>query len=84
MQLFGIDTFDGLAPGQASEAIFQELNNWARRLGLDPTFNHCFDLPLQFLAQDEDLRTKVLKVPFEAESTDDETLDGAPHADIIP
>ena len=84
MQLFGIDTFDGLAPGQASEAIFQDLNRLGGRLGLDPTFNRCFDLPLQFLAQDEDLRTRVLNVQFEAESTDDETLDGAPHADIIP
>lgn len=84
MQLFGIDTVDGLAPAQASEAIFQDLRNLGEFLGLDPTFNHCFDLPLQFLAQYEDLRTKVLKMPFEAESADDETLDGAPQGDVIP
>jgi hypothetical protein len=84
MQLFGIDTVDGLAPAQASEAIFQDLRNLGECLGLDPTFNHCFDLPLQFLAQYEDLRTKVLKIPFEAESADDETLDGAPQGDAIP
>ena len=82
MQLFGIDTSEGIIPGQASQAIFQHLNELGDLSGFDPTFNRCFDLPLQFLAQYEDLRTRVLKVPFEAESSDDETLDGAPQTDV--
>jgi len=82
-QLFGIDTSEGIAPGQASEAIFQHLNQLGELLGFDPTFNRCFDLPFQFLAQDKDLRTSVLQQTFEAESSDDDTLDGAPEAGII-
>jgi hypothetical protein len=75
-QLFGVP--EGTSPIQSSEMIFEKLNEMGRRLGLDPTFNRCFDLPLQFLAQDADLRARVLNVRFEAESRDDETLDSAP------
>ena len=75
-QLFGVP--EGSSPVQSSEMIFEKLNELGHRLGLDPTFNHCFDLPLQFLAQDADLRARVLNVSFEAESRDDETLDAAP------
>ena len=81
-QLFGIP--EGLSSAQSSEMIFEKLNELGERLGFDATFNLCFDLPLQFLAQDEDLRTRVLNVRFEADSSDDETLDGAPYADITP
>ena len=76
MQLFG--TVEAVVPAQSSEIIFNDLNKLGKRLGLDPTFNRCFDLPLQFLAQNEDLRTSVLKRTFEAESFDDDTLDAAP------
>lgn len=82
MQLFG--TPEAVIPAQSSEMIFKELNELGERLGLDPTFNRCFDLPLQFLAQDKSLRTRVLDVTFEAESSDDETLDAAPQVDITP
>jgi hypothetical protein len=76
-QLFGIR--EGSSPLESSQVIFEGLNKLGKRLGLDPTFNCCFDLPLQFLAQDKDLRTQVLNVDFEAESSDDDTLDGAPY-----
>jgi hypothetical protein len=75
-QLFGIP--EGPTPIQSSEMIFEKLNALAHGLSLNPTFNHCFDLPLQFLAQDAALRVRVLNVTFEAESCDDDTLDAAP------
>jgi hypothetical protein len=83
-QLFGIP--EGLPSARSSETIFQSLNELGEYLGgLDPTFNRCFDLPLQFLAQDPSLRTRVLNVAFEAESFDDDTLDAAPpEPEIIP
>jgi hypothetical protein len=79
-QLFGM--FDDSPSARTSVIIFQTLSELGERLGLDPTFNRCFDLPLQILAQDRDLRSNVLKVTFEAESADDYTLDGAPERDI--
>jgi hypothetical protein len=82
-QLFGIDKSELIEPDQASEAIIHHLTELCELLGFDPTFNRCFDLPLQFLAQDKDLRTRVLQQTFEAESSDDDTLDGAPQAGII-
>ena len=75
-QLFGVP--EGPSPIQSSEIIFEKLNELGHGRGLDPTFNHCFDLPLQFLAQDAALRERVLNVTFEAESNDDGTLDAAP------
>ena len=75
-QLFGIQ--DGLAGASASEAIFIKLNELGDSLGLDPTFNHCFDLPLQILAEYKDVRTEVLKQDFEAEAMDSPELDAAP------
>ena len=47
-------------------------------LKLDPTFNHCFDLPLLILAENKDLRTSVLRQEFEAEAADSIELDAAP------
>jgi hypothetical protein len=79
-QLFG--TLEGFTPVQSSETIFEDLNALGERLGFDPTFNRCFDLPLQFLAQNEDLRTRVLNKRFEADDSDDENLDGGPNTDI--
>lgn len=64
-----------------SEAIFRRLEKLGNRLGLDPTFQHCFDLPLQFLAQDKALRTKVLQLEFETDD-DDYTLDEAPNVGV--
>jgi hypothetical protein len=82
-QIFGIP--EEPIPSQSSERIFDALNVWGERLGLDPTFNRCFDLPLQFLAQDRELRSRVLGVPpFEVETSDDETLDGAPQEVLNP
>lgn len=76
-QLFG--TPDGLT----SNETFQVLQDLGERLNLDPTFGRCFDLPFQFLAEDGDLRARVLNVEFEAESGDDDTLDAAPHPETI-
>jgi hypothetical protein len=81
-QLFG--TTEAPVPIQSSETIFENLHELGQRLSLDPTFNRCFDLPLQFLAQDERLRSRVLNITFETECSDDESLDGAPYADITP
>jgi hypothetical protein len=78
-QLFGIP--EGPTPIQSSETIFDKLDELARSLGLDPTFDRCFDIPLQFLAQDGALRARVLNVSFVSESGDDESLDAAPHSE---
>ena len=75
-QLFGI--VDGLAGATASEAIFATLGELGGRDGLDPTFNHCFDLPFQILAENKDVRTEVLHRDFEAEAMDSPELDAAP------
>ena len=80
-QLFGIQ--EGLSGASASEAIFTELNEMGSSLGLDPTFSHCFDLPLQILAENKELRTTVLRQDFEAEAMDSPELDAAPQ-DFIP
>jgi hypothetical protein len=79
MQLFGIA--EGLTPLESSPIIFENLRELGEQLGLDPTFDLCFDLPLQFLAQDADLRATVLNKEFEVEDLDDEGLDGAPSMD---
>lgn len=76
-QLFG--THEGLTSREA----FQALQDLGGRLNLDPTFGRCFDLPFQFLAEDGDLRYRVLNFEFEAESGDDDTLDAAPHLEPI-
>lgn len=75
-QLFGIA--DGLAGASASEAIFATLGALGNSSGLDPTFNHSFDLPFQILAENKDLRTEVLHRKFEAEAMDSPELDAAP------
>jgi hypothetical protein len=75
-RIFGIR--EGQIAAQSSELIFDQLHQWGGQLGYDPTFNHCFDLPLQFLAQDEALRLRVLNVSFDVESLEDESLDSAP------
>jgi hypothetical protein len=75
-QLFGIT--DGLAGASASEAIFAALGELGSSSGLDPTFNHSFDLPFQILAENKDLRTAVLHREFEAEAMDSPELDAAP------
>jgi hypothetical protein len=80
-QLFGIS--EGHTGAESSMNIFLGLQELSEGLGMDPTFDGCFDLPLQFLAQDPELRARVLNVTFEAESDDDETLDAAPRKDII-
>lgn len=74
VQLFGIP--EGPSSIESSEIIFDALNELGGRLGLDPSFTHCFDLPLQFLAQDDNLRTRVLKKAFDV--IIDEDLDAAP------
>jgi hypothetical protein len=75
-QLFGIP--EGVSRSQSSEVIYRELSSLARRLDIDPTFNRCFDLPLQFLAQDEDLRTRVLGQSIAADGTEDQSFDSSP------
>jgi hypothetical protein len=76
-QLFG--TSEGYAGAAASMTIFSELTKKGIELKLDPTFNHCFDLPLQILAENKDLRTSVLRQEFEAEAADSIELDAAPN-----
>jgi hypothetical protein len=78
-QLFGVA--EGPSSIESSEAIFMGLQEIANSVGGDATFNVCFDLPLQFLAQDKDLRTRILKVDFDV--VDDEDLDAAPAMDRI-
>lgn len=75
-QLFG--TSEGYAGADASVSIFSELQELSAELKLDPTFNRCFDLPLQILAENKDLRTQVLQEDFEAEAMDSSELDAAP------
>jgi hypothetical protein len=75
-QLFG--TSEGYAGAGASVNIFSELQELGAELHLDPTFNHCFDLPLQILAENKALRTQVLQQDFEAEAMDSPELDAAP------
>jgi hypothetical protein len=62
-QLFGVG--EGLSPFESSEAIFLRLNELGSQIGIDCTFNNCFDLPLQYLAEDRMLRTQVLDVDFD-------------------
>ncbi len=62
---------------QSSMIIFDALEKLGHDLDLDPTFNCCFDLPFQFLAENEHLRTKVLGRPIEAESFDGDIPDPA-------
>ena len=78
-QIFGIPETSVAA--QSSQMIFEKLDGWGKRLGLNATFDCCFDLPLQFLAENGDLRTEVLKVPFEVDTSDDESQDGSPLTD---
>jgi hypothetical protein len=75
-QLFG--TSEGYAGAGAPVNIFSELHDMGTELHLDPTFKHCFDLPLQILAENKDLRTRVLQQDFEAEAMDSPELDAAP------
>ena len=70
--LFGVP--EGTLTEHSSEIIFDALKDLGERFGLDPTFNNCFDLPLQILAENENLRTRVLKRQFDVESLE-ETLD---------
>jgi hypothetical protein len=65
---------EGTLTEHSSEIIFDALKDLGERFGLDPTFNNCFDLPLQILAENENLRTRVLKRQFDVESLE-ETLD---------
>jgi hypothetical protein len=74
MQLFGIS--EGPSAIETSEVIFDSLAGLGARSGLDPTFNLCFDLPLQILAEDPDLRSKVLKMSFDLNL--EEESDAAP------
>ena len=78
-QLFGVP--EGTSSIESSEGIFIALNEIAANLNRDATFNHCFDLPFQLLAQYKNLRTKVLKVDFDVVVDDD--LDAAPSTDTI-
>jgi len=79
-QLFGIP--EGPPSIESSERIFIGLQAIAQSLDRDVTFNRCFDLPLQFLAQYKDVRAEILKVDFDV-IVDDEDLDAAPAVDTI-
>jgi hypothetical protein len=83
-QLFG--TSEGYAGASASVTIFSELQHLSSGLNPrpDPTFKHCFDLPLQILAEDKDLRTAVLDEEFDAEAADSIELDAAPRDFNLP
>jgi hypothetical protein len=76
-QLFG--TTEGYAGAAASVNIFNELQSLGAELNLDSTFNLCFDLPLQILAENKALRTRVLEQEFESEAADSIELDAAPN-----
>ena len=75
-QLFG--TSEEYAGARASITIFSKLQDLGTGMKLDSTFKHCFDLPLQILAENENLRTEVLRMKFEAEAADSNELDAAP------
>lgn len=74
-QLFGTpEEFTGAQSSMIIYSKLQELSDGR----MDPTFDCCFDLPFQFLAEDSNLRARVFNVMFEAESDEDDTLDAAP------
>ena len=68
MQLFGVsDLLQGNAWSANIHSKFLELNEG---LTWDPTFNKCFDLPFQFLAEDPKLQQRVLGQELEPSSED--------------
>ncbi|HYD16451.1 MAG TPA: hypothetical protein VEB03_00440 [Candidatus Nanoarchaeia archaeon] len=73
-QLFEIP--EGDCSVAMSQAIYRGLQRVGDDLDVDVTFGSCFDLPLQFLAQDKTLRTEVLNVDFDL--IVDEDPDAAP------
>jgi hypothetical protein len=80
-QVFG--TPDGLRGAQMSRILHARLAG----LAASPeaaTFNHCFDLPLQFLAEHSDLRDRVLGIAFYTDPTDSYELDAAPPDPLSP
>lgn len=74
--LFGVSDMDA-SSHQSSSEIYKALNIFGDRCALDATFNRCFDLPFQFLAEDEDLRCKVLQTKISDESFGD-VMESAP------
>jgi hypothetical protein len=76
MQLFGVsDLLQGNAWSANVYSKFLELNDG---LNGDPTFNKCFDLPFQILAEDPKLQQQVLGLELESrleEEFDDGLLD---------
>lgn len=49
-------------PGaESSQKIFVAIKTLASPLNIDPTFGYAFDVPFQFLAEDDDLRARVLR-----------------------
>lgn len=69
-QLFGTD--EGYKGAFSSNIIFSKLQLLSIRSQptLDPTFKHCFDIPLQILAENKELRTRVLQKEFEFDPED--------------
>ena len=68
MQLFGVSE---LLRGNASSAnIYSTLQELNDGLNWDPTFDRCFDLPFQFLAEDPTLQRLVLGRELEANGPD--------------
>ena len=78
-QLFGIS--EGPSSIESSQSIHNALSELGATVGRDASFDRCFDLPLQMLAQDRNLRGSVLKVDFEVSV--DEDADAAPQVDEI-
>jgi hypothetical protein len=72
-RLFAIP--EGGPSAHTSESIFRDLQVLAKRVGHDPTFNRCFDIPLQFLAEQDHLRESVLDVDFGEEFQEDLVLE---------
>jgi hypothetical protein len=77
-QLFG--TYEGYNGASSSQIIFEKLQELSKdsQPVLDPTFNHCFDLPFQYLAENKELRTRILQKEFESDPEDNTELDAAP------
>ncbi len=71
-QLFGIS--EGPSSIESSQSIHNALSELGVTVGRDASFDRCFDLPLQMLAQDRNLRSSVLKVDFEVLSMKMRTL----------
>lgn len=74
-QIFGVDFEPNAHAFSASKAIFNTLQQAGAGSRIDITFGHCFDLPLQILAEDRVLQKQILQENVEVPDTEDDWLD---------